>query len=84
VLPDLRPRGGGFDIDCASLSAFEFPKGTPDAIVRRLAEATNKVVETRFVRERFETLGVASSRRSGARATTISRACRPRSNGRHR
>jgi tripartite-type tricarboxylate transporter receptor subunit TctC len=59
VLPDLpTATEQGFDIDCASLSAFVFPKGTPDAIVRRLAEATNKVVETPAVRERFETLGV--------------------------
>ena len=49
----------GFDINCASLSAFEFPKGTPEAIVNRLAEATNKVVESAFVRERFATLGIA-------------------------
>jgi tripartite-type tricarboxylate transporter receptor subunit TctC len=49
----------GFDIDCASVSAFAFPKGTPEPIVRRMVEATNKVVETPFVRARFETLGVA-------------------------
>jgi len=59
VLPDLpTATEQGFDIDCASLSAFAFPKGTPDAIVRRLAEATNKVVENAAVRERFEALGV--------------------------
>ena len=60
VLPDLETAAEeGFDINCASLSAFEFPKGTPEAIVNRLAEATNKVVESAFVRERFATLGVA-------------------------
>jgi tripartite-type tricarboxylate transporter receptor subunit TctC len=60
VLPDLKTAAEeGFDINCASLSAFEFPKGTPEAIVNRLAEATNKVVESAFVRERFATLGVA-------------------------
>ena len=60
VLPDLKTAAEeGFDLNCPSLSAFEFPKGTPEAIVRRLAEATNKVVESAFVRERFETLGVA-------------------------
>jgi tripartite-type tricarboxylate transporter receptor subunit TctC len=59
VLPDLpTATEQGFDIDCASLSAFAFPKGTPEAIVRRLAEATNKVVETPAVRDRFEALGV--------------------------
>ena len=60
VLPDLRTaKEDGHDINCASLSAFEFPKGTPEAIIRRLAEATNKVVESAFVRSRFEALGVS-------------------------
>jgi tripartite-type tricarboxylate transporter receptor subunit TctC len=60
ALPDLpTAREEGFDIDCASLSAFVFPKGTPDAIVRRLADATNKAVESATVRERFESLGVS-------------------------
>ena len=60
VLPDLKTATEeGFDINCASLSAFEFPKGTPEAIVNRLAEATNKVAESAFVRERFATLGIA-------------------------
>jgi tripartite-type tricarboxylate transporter receptor subunit TctC len=60
VLPDLpTAKEQGFDLDCASLSAFSYPKGTPEAIVRKLAEATNKAVETAFVRERLGTLGVA-------------------------
>jgi tripartite-type tricarboxylate transporter receptor subunit TctC len=60
VLPDLKTATEeGFDINCASLSAFEFPKGTPEAIVQRLFEATNKAVESVAVRERFATLGVA-------------------------
>src|SRR5882724_11879849 len=60
VLPDLPTAAEqGFDINCASLSAFEFPKGTPEAIVQKLFEATNKAVETAAVRERFTTLGVA-------------------------
>jgi len=60
VLPDLpTAKEQGFDLDCASLSAFSLPKGTPEPIVRKLAEATSKAVETRFVRERLETLGVA-------------------------
>jgi tripartite-type tricarboxylate transporter receptor subunit TctC len=60
VLPDLKTAvEEGFDLNCASLSAFEFPKGTPEAIVARLAEATNTVVESAAVRDRFETLGVA-------------------------
>jgi len=60
VLPDLpTAKEQGFDLDCASLSAFSYPKGTPEAIVRKLAEATNKTVETAFVRERLGTLGVS-------------------------
>jgi tripartite-type tricarboxylate transporter receptor subunit TctC len=60
VLPDLKTAAeAGYDINCASLSAFEFPKGTPEAIVNRLAEATNKAVALASVRERFETLGVS-------------------------
>jgi tripartite-type tricarboxylate transporter receptor subunit TctC len=60
VLPDLpTATEQGFDLDCASLSAFSYPKGTPAAIVRKLADATNKAVGTAFVRERLETLGVA-------------------------
>jgi len=59
VLPDVPSAAEqGFDIDCASLSAFELPKGTPEAIVRRLSEATNKAVEMALVRERMDALGV--------------------------
>jgi tripartite-type tricarboxylate transporter receptor subunit TctC len=60
VLPDLKTAAEeGYDLNCASLSAFEFPKGTPEAIVARLAEATNKAVALASVRERLETLGVS-------------------------
>jgi putative tricarboxylic transport membrane protein len=60
VLPDLpTAREEGFDLDCASLSAFAFPKGTPAAVVKRLAEAANQAVETPAVRQRLEMLGVA-------------------------
>src|SRR5215210_2474681 len=59
VLPDVPSAAEeGFDIDCASLSAFAFPKGTPEAIVRRLADATNKAVERDFVRDRLAAVGV--------------------------
>lgn len=60
VLPDLPTAAEqGFEINCASLSAFEFPKGTPEAIVQRLFEATTKAVSLASVHERFATLGVA-------------------------
>ena len=60
VLPDLataQEQGLG-DIDCGTWSSFAFPKGTPEAIVRRLAEATNRAVESAAVRERLEAVGV--------------------------
>jgi tripartite-type tricarboxylate transporter receptor subunit TctC len=59
VFPDLPTAAEqGFDLDCGSVSAFAFPKGTPEAIVRRLAEATNKAVESAFVRDRMAAVGV--------------------------
>jgi len=60
VLPDLataQEQGLG-DIDCGTWSSFAFPKGTPEAIVRRLADATNKAVGSAAVRERLEAVGV--------------------------
>jgi tripartite-type tricarboxylate transporter receptor subunit TctC len=61
ALPELataQEQGLG-DLDCPSWSAFAFPKRTPEAIVQRLLEATNKAVETAFVRERFDAVGVS-------------------------
>jgi tripartite-type tricarboxylate transporter receptor subunit TctC len=45
-------------LDCGSWGSFSFPKGTPDAIVRRLAKATNDAVETPALRERFKSIGI--------------------------
>ena len=45
-------------LDCGSWGSFSFPKGTPDAIVRRLADATNEAVESPMVRDRFKQIGV--------------------------
>lgn len=45
-------------LDCGSWGSFSFPKGTPDAIVRRLAKASNDAIETPAVRERFKSIGV--------------------------
>ena len=45
-------------LDCGSWGSFSFPKGTPDAIVQRLAKASNDAVETPAVRERFKSIGV--------------------------
>jgi tripartite-type tricarboxylate transporter receptor subunit TctC len=60
VLPQLATaeEQGLADIDCGTWSSFAFPKGTPEPIVRRLAEATNKAIESAMVRERLEAVGV--------------------------
>lgn len=60
VLPDLPSAAeAGFAINCASFSAFSFPKGTPEAIADRLADATSKAVALKSVRDRFATLGIS-------------------------
>jgi tripartite-type tricarboxylate transporter receptor subunit TctC len=46
-------------LDCGSWGSFSFPKGTPAAIVQRLAKATNDAVETPALRERFRSIGVS-------------------------
>ncbi|MEA3107242.1 MAG: hypothetical protein QOI88_1847 [Gammaproteobacteria bacterium] len=56
-------------LDCGSWSSFSFPKGTPAAIIRRLAEATNEAVENANLRARFQDIGVtvvAAERRTPA------------------
>jgi tripartite-type tricarboxylate transporter receptor subunit TctC len=68
-LPDLpaAQEHGLADLDCSTWSAFVFPKATPEAIVRRLAQATSEVVDLPLTRERFDALGVtvaAPERRS--------------------
>jgi tripartite-type tricarboxylate transporter receptor subunit TctC len=45
-------------LDCGSWGSFSFPKGTPDAIVRRLTKVSDHAVETPAVRERFSSIGV--------------------------
>ncbi|MGP0091606.1 MAG: Bug family tripartite tricarboxylate transporter substrate binding protein [Xanthobacteraceae bacterium] len=69
VLADLptAPEQGLADLDCNTWSALVFPKGTPQAIVRRLANATSEAVDSKAVHERFESVGVtvvAPERRS--------------------
>ena len=58
-------------LDCGSWGSLSFPKGTPDAIVRRLAKASNEAVETPAVRERFKSIGVTIPAR-GAQDAGIS------------
>jgi len=69
VLPELptAPEREMPELDCSTWSAFVFPKGTSEAIVRRLAEATSAAVEQPLVQERFASVGVtvaAPERRS--------------------
>jgi tripartite-type tricarboxylate transporter receptor subunit TctC len=45
-------------LDCGSWGSFSFPKGTPAAIVQRLAQASNEAVESQMVRDRFKQIGV--------------------------
>lgn len=45
-----------FDVD--AWNAFFFPKGTPDAIVRRLAQATSAVVDIPEVAKRLQGIGL--------------------------
>ena len=45
-------------LDCGAWISFSFPKGTPQAIVHKLAKATNDAVNTPAVRERFKSIGV--------------------------
>jgi tripartite-type tricarboxylate transporter receptor subunit TctC len=45
-------------LDCGAWGAFSFPKGVPQAVVRRLAKAANDAVETPALRERFKQIGV--------------------------
>lgn len=45
-------------IDCSAWGAFSFPKGTPQAIVQRLAKAISDTLDTPAVLARFKTLGV--------------------------
>jgi tripartite-type tricarboxylate transporter receptor subunit TctC len=69
VLPDLATANekGLSDFEAYTWNAFFLPRGTPEAIVKRLHEATIQAMETPAVRERLEGLGaalVAPDRRS--------------------
>jgi tripartite-type tricarboxylate transporter receptor subunit TctC len=39
-------------------SAFQFPKGTPEAIVKRMHEALSKALDEEETRQRFASLGI--------------------------
>jgi tripartite-type tricarboxylate transporter receptor subunit TctC len=46
------------NFDADGWNAFFFPRGTPDAIVRKLAQATSSVLDLPDVRERLEKAGL--------------------------
>jgi tripartite-type tricarboxylate transporter receptor subunit TctC len=48
----------GFDVDAYTWNAFFLPKGTPDAIVKKLNEATVETMKTPAVREKLESAGL--------------------------
>ena len=45
-------------LDCGSWGALSLPKATPQAIVQRLARASNEAVENEAVRRRYREIGV--------------------------
>jgi tripartite-type tricarboxylate transporter receptor subunit TctC len=56
-VPTAHEQGlANFDAD--GWNAFFFPKGTPEAIVRKLAQATSEVLDQPDVRERLEKAGL--------------------------
>jgi tripartite-type tricarboxylate transporter receptor subunit TctC len=46
------------DFDADGWNAFFFPRGTPDAIVRKLAQVTAGILDQPDVRERLEKAGL--------------------------
>ena len=76
VLPQLATahEQGLADFEVLSWNALFLPKGTPDAIVRRLNLAMSQALDTPWVRERLEKLGLEvpqPERRSPAYLTTF-------------
>jgi tripartite-type tricarboxylate transporter receptor subunit TctC len=60
VLPDLPTalEQGLAGVDAEGWNGFFFPKGTPDAIVRKLAAATGEALDTPAIRDRIAGLGL--------------------------
>jgi len=56
-LPTAQEQGLG-DLDCNAWAALALPKGTPAAVIQKLAKATSEAVDSAMVRERFEAVGV--------------------------
>ena len=62
VLPNLATaeEQGVKGLDCGSWAAFVYPKGTPDAIVQRIAKVTDEAVDSPVVGDRFAQVGVTA------------------------
>jgi tripartite-type tricarboxylate transporter receptor subunit TctC len=60
VLPNLPTASeqGLPNFDCGAWSAIVLPPGTPEAIVRRLNQASSEAIDTPSVRERLQAVGV--------------------------
>jgi tripartite-type tricarboxylate transporter receptor subunit TctC len=59
VLPDVPTAiEQGFDVEAYTWNAFFLPKGTPEAIVRKLNQATVKAMKAPALREKLESAGL--------------------------
>jgi tripartite-type tricarboxylate transporter receptor subunit TctC len=60
IIPDLATSGeqGLAGVEASVWNAFFFPKGTPEAIVRRMNKAMSDMLDTPSVRKRLEDLGL--------------------------
>jgi tripartite-type tricarboxylate transporter receptor subunit TctC len=48
----------GFDVEAYTWNAFFLPKGTPEAIVRKLNQATCEAMKTKALRDKLESAGL--------------------------
>jgi tripartite-type tricarboxylate transporter receptor subunit TctC len=48
----------GFDVEAYTWNAFFLPKGTPEAIVRKLNQATREAMNTKALRDKLESAGL--------------------------
>jgi tripartite-type tricarboxylate transporter receptor subunit TctC len=59
ALPDVpTATEQGFDVDAYTWNAFFLPKGTPEAIVKKLHDATVEAMKTPALREKLESAGL--------------------------
>lgn len=60
ILPDLPTTGeqGLKNVEASVWNAFFFPKGTPDAIVRKMNQAIGNMIDRPDVKQRLESLGL--------------------------